>query len=207
MVRKKLSDMIQQEVKKSPDANAESVIEVKAEKVVEPKAEIEALPDDQSHQEDTLKATVADLQAALAQAKENEANLQQQISSLKSDLDQHKSLVDKVKQDLDKANSLKKELEETKQAALKLAEANSTLIAEMNAFKTGKEKPKAEMKALATVQEKPKAEMKALATVKENPKPENTQRRPYRELDRHFPKFVETKNAESSDFASNSWFD
>jgi len=63
------------------------------------------------------------------------------------------------------------------------------------------------MKALATVKENPKAGMNALATVKENPKPENTQKRPYRELDRHFPKFVETKKAEVADFASNSWFD
>ncbi|MEB3180314.1 MAG: hypothetical protein VKL59_14950 [Nostocaceae cyanobacterium] len=139
MVKKRLSDLLQEEAEKyTPDTTAE-VIEVNA----------QAINDSDSFSEEELasptppatttrrsyptkaelEVTLQQLQAKLEQAKEIEKNLQEKIADLQAHLAEQEALVER----------LKKELYDAKKAALQLAEENSKLIAEKNTTKPEKE--------------------------------------------------------------------
>lgn len=79
-----------------------------------------------------LAATVAELKAALEAATKREDTLQKQITSLQSEMNDQKVHVEKLEK-----LELKAELDEAKQTALKLAERNSELEAEIKALKGG----------------------------------------------------------------------
>jgi chromosome segregation ATPase len=85
-----------------------------------------------------LDTTVMELKAKLEEATKRENSLQEQITTLQADLFDQKTHVEKLEQ----AN-LKVELEDAKKTALKLAEANSKLTAEVNALKKENQELKA----------------------------------------------------------------
>jgi chromosome segregation ATPase len=80
--------------------------------------------------EQDLAATIAELKAALAAAKKREDTLEKQVTSLQTDMNEQKAHVEKLEK-----LELKTELDEAKQTALKLAEKNSQLQAEIKALK------------------------------------------------------------------------
>ncbi|PSB05243.1 hypothetical protein [Merismopedia glauca] len=80
-----------------------------------------------------LAEIVAELKAALAAANQKEDALQKQITSLQTEMHEQKVQVEKLER-----LELKSELDEAKQTALKLAEKNSELQAEIKALKAEK---------------------------------------------------------------------
>ncbi|OHY37212.1 hypothetical protein BCV63_14255 [Cylindrospermopsis raciborskii CS-508] len=132
MPRKRLTDLLQEEVQKfTPD---ESVVETTAKKI--PDLE---LPEDGSNSVTIVSSnstsdnsnglhwgvTVQELQESLNRYHVRETAMQQEICELKNALSEQRSLSEKIG----------KELYETKKTALKLAESNSTLIEENNQLK------------------------------------------------------------------------
>jgi len=132
MPRKRLTDLLQEEVQKfTPD---ESVVETTAKKI--PDLE---LPEDGSNSVTIVSSnstsdnsnglhwgvTVQELQESLNRYHVRETAMQQELGELKNALSEQRSLSEK----------LGKELYETKKTALKLAESNSTLIEENNQLK------------------------------------------------------------------------
>lgn len=167
--KKSLTDLLREEVEKSPTLESEKVQENTDDQLIELNAEaIETLPmntpDNPSAKPSNptkaeLEATVTELKAALEAAKHQEETfadlkaaleesyrkegaLQQQISDLQSDLQHQKKSVHKLEKEVEKVDRLQTELEQAKQAAFQLAEANEKLIQELNTLK----KPKKDLK-------------------------------------------------------------
>lgn len=139
MARKQsLSDLIQAEAQKFDPSQGESAIEVTAQTVAEEIATPQENNQSTSETSTTkrsnptkadLEVTIKELQTSLTVSEQNEKALQQQIVDLQSALAAQKSSLEKVT----------KELSETKQTALQLAEANSQIIEENKAFKQAQE--------------------------------------------------------------------
>ncbi|BAZ91542.1 hypothetical protein NIES932_30550 [Raphidiopsis curvata NIES-932] len=134
MPRKRLTDLIQEEVQKFTPSSDESVVETTAKKV--PDLELPGNGSDSvtivssnstSDNSNGLEwgVTVQELQESLNRYHVRETAMQQEIGELKNALSEQRSLSEK----------LGKELYETKKTALKLAESNSTLIEENNQLK------------------------------------------------------------------------
>ncbi|MDM9581910.1 hypothetical protein [Nostoc sp. GT001] len=160
MARKQsLSDLLQEEAQKFTPPEGESAIEVTAEKVVEEQAASDeeslgqplepASTKRTSPTKADLEATVKELTSNLETSHKKEASLGQEITDLQSKLSKQKTFVSEQKSLLEQ---LTKELDETKKAALQLAEANSQLIEEINVFKKEAEQ-KVEEKSKLVVKE------------------------------------------------------
>ncbi|MFN6462795.1 MAG: hypothetical protein RMZ41_013235 [Nostoc sp. DedVER02] len=143
MARKQsLSDLLQEEAQKFTSPEGESAIEVTAEKIVEEEASSDEESSLQTNEPTStkrtsptkadLEATVKELTANLEKSHKNEASLEQQITDLQSKLSKQQTLASEQKL---LAQQIAKELDETKKAALQLADANSKLIEEINALK------------------------------------------------------------------------
>jgi chromosome segregation ATPase len=158
MVKKRLSDLLQEEAHKSSPSDSESAIEVTAtpvsstseeeteknvnleiEEAGSKSVQEESMPDDESTSarrtyatKAELEVTVKELREALEQANQTEASLQQKIADLQSTLAEHTELIDR----------LKKELQEAKQAAVHLAEANAKLMEEHKTATPERSNPK-----------------------------------------------------------------
>ncbi len=161
MVKKRLTDLIQEEAQKFTPSEGEDAIEIASEVVVEENA---AATEETSAQETEptstkrtnptkadLEATVKELTETLEKNHKKEAELQQQIIDLQSNLSEQKTL----------AERLTKELYEAKKTALQLAEANSKLIEEKSAAKPA-EKAKSQLieeKSAAKPAEKAKSQL------------------------------------------------
>ncbi|MDZ7996227.1 MAG: hypothetical protein RM022_011925 [Nostoc sp. EfeVER01] len=169
MARKQsLSDLLQEEAQKFTPPEGESAIEVTAEKVVEEQAASDeeslgqplepASTKRTSPTKADLEATVKELTSNLETSHKKEASLGQEITDLQSKLSKQKTFVSEQKSLLEQ---LTKELDETKKAALQLAEANSQLIEEINVFKK-----EAEQKAVQKVEEKSKLVVKETSAIK-----------------------------------------
>lgn len=139
MARRKISmsDLLQEEVQKMPnsqDLNVSETIDVEVKE-----KETEAAQASQEEPEIVAKSefesTVNALKAELVQVQDHERALQKQIDGLLRDLQTQESLVQTLQTQAELANSLKAELDETKQTALKLAEANSQLLEEVERLK------------------------------------------------------------------------
>ncbi|MFN6567724.1 hypothetical protein [Dendronalium sp. ChiSLP03b] len=129
MVKKRLSDLLQEEAQKLTPTENESAIEVAAVEVAE-----NASAADEAQTQETeptsnrrsnptkadLEITIKELKETLEQSQKKEKTLQQQISELKSALSEQKAATQR----------LTKELDEAKKTVLQLAEANSKLIEE-----------------------------------------------------------------------------
>jgi hypothetical protein len=138
MVKKSLSDLIQEEAQKFTPTGGESAIEVSAVEVAEQTISAAEAPTQASEPTSSkrtgptkadLEITVKELQETLQEADQKQKTLQQKIVDLQSTLFEQKTL----------AERLIKELDETKKTALHLAEANSQLIEENNLLKKEKE--------------------------------------------------------------------
>ncbi|MEH2152703.1 hypothetical protein [Nostoc sp.] len=160
MARKQsLSDLLQEEAQKFTPSEGESAIEVTAEKIAEEQAsdDEESLgqPLELTSTKRTsptkadLEATVKELTSNLETSHKKEASLGQEITDLQSKLSKQKTFVSEQKSLLEQ---LTKELDETKKAALQLAEANSQLIEEINSLKKQAEQ-KVEEKSKLVVKE------------------------------------------------------
>jgi DNA repair exonuclease SbcCD ATPase subunit len=191
MVKKSLSDLLQEEAQKFTPNVGEPVIEVSAQAIVEPDAvsvaeEItiptsEAAMGRRSHPTKAdLEVKLKQLQLNLEQAKETEKNLQQTISNLQATLAEQETVVER----------LKKELYDAKKAALQLAQENSKLIEENNSVKTTKQEP-----------ENPKP-VPAKAPAPYNPL---SYRKSYRPVDRQPQPQPKPSSETPDDFAANTW--
>lgn len=159
MVRKKLTDLLREEVAKSPESNNEITsaqgVNEDADPVEESAMTTEIIPETTSSNPKDLEKTVTELKSALAaaQAKEKvltelqdalvesnkkEASLQKQITDLQQDLHQQKrsvSILQKEVEKVEKIEHLKTELDQAKQAAIQLAQVNEKLAKEIDALK------------------------------------------------------------------------
>lgn len=189
MVKKHLSDLVQEEPQKLIPLENQSVIEVKAEKVTEENSlTIDKLPT-QTPQATAVKetmssnhhleATIQELKKSLAQSQDKEKILQQQIVDLQSALYEKQVLTEKLTTDLHAA----------KQDALHLAEANSKLISESNShISPQKQQPQ--------ITEK---DNKSAIQVKEKYNPVG-----YKKSHR-VPEHLLERQKESDNFADNTW--
>lgn len=164
MVKKSLTDLLREEVEKSPSLE-EQVEEMTDDKIIKQEPEVETLPMNIPAKPSAkqsiptkaeLEATITELQAALEEAQQKhqdgpfaelkndleeayrkEGALQQQISDLQSDLQHYKKSVHKLEKELEKTDHLKTELEQAKKAAMQLAEANEELTQEVKTVNKG----------------------------------------------------------------------
>lgn len=118
MARKRLSDLLREEVQKPADT---------------PSTPDETAPTAPSQSE--ASATTSSHAAELAAAHQRETDLQTQVANLKADLKNQTATTKKLQTNLEKAEQraqqLEAELAEVKQTALQLAESNSRLQAEV----------------------------------------------------------------------------
>jgi chromosome segregation ATPase len=98
----------------------------------------------------SLDATIAELKADLDAAKKKENTLQKQITSLKADVADQKSHIQKLER-----LELQSELAEVKQTALKLAEENSKLQAEIKSLKSPQKGSQPKASSLKVQDKKP----------------------------------------------------
>ncbi|MDH6086588.1 hypothetical protein [Umezakia ovalisporum] len=189
MVRKYLSELIQEEAQKLITLANEAAIEVTSEEVTEqsflateelpsPSEKLTPLQDAMSSQKD-LETTVQELKQTLEKSQNKEKVLHQQIVDLQSALDEKQLLIER----------LTKELHEAKQTALHLAEANSKLLEESNSPVQVKSKNSPN----------PAKEEKSAIKVKEKYSPVN-----YRKS-RRIPEHLIERKREDDNFAENTW--
>src|ERR671932_825165 len=173
MAKKRLTDLLREEMQKSPELEGEEVTGITA--VEESQMNTPSKPSTRnaSPTKAELEATVAELRAALknaekaAQDKEEffsdlenalkeshakERSLQQQISELQSELQHQKETGEKLKKNLEKIDQLKIEFEKAKTAALQLAQVNEKLTKEIDTLKKEKEDLKAQGRKVPTQQ-------------------------------------------------------
>lgn len=166
MAKKSLTDLLREEVEKSPSLEPEKVEETTDDEIRDLNTEaVEQLPMNTPAKPSAkqsiptkaeLEAQITQLKAALEEAQQKpheepfaqlkddleeayrkEGALQQQVSDLQSDLQHYKKSVHKLEKELDKVDNLKTELEQAKKAAFQLAEANEKLLQELNTLKKG----------------------------------------------------------------------
>ncbi|MCP2730347.1 hypothetical protein [Limnofasciculus baicalensis] len=159
MARKKLTDLLREEVAKSPEFNNEITSDLGVNQDGDPVEEsamaTEVIPETQSLNPKDLDKTVDELKSALAAAQQKEkvltqlqeslaesnqkeASLQKQITDLQKDLQQQKQSVATLQKEVekvDKIEHLKTELDQAKQAAIQLAQVNEKLSKEIDALK------------------------------------------------------------------------
>lgn len=199
MVKKRLTDLLREEVEKSPEPNGEKGeatsheqhLEQDTDSVEKPtmntrsqssarrstqtKAELEATVTElraaleEAQQQDT---TLTQLEDALEDANKKEASLQQQIIALQADLQQQQKSVDKLQKQVETIDQLKTEFEQAKKAALQLAQANEKLTQEINALKKENEALKVDGK---------------------------------RSLEPHLGRPIQKDSEKPADFAKNTW--
>ncbi|AHJ31314.1 hypothetical protein PN465_05970 [Nodularia spumigena CS-584] len=189
MVKKHLSDSLQEEAQKLIPLENQSVIEVKAEKVTEENTlTTDKLPT-LSHKQTPLKeamstnnnleTTVQELKENLEESQDKQKAFQKQIVDLQSVLYEKQVLIER----------LTKELHEAKQDALHLAEANSQLIEESKSRIPVKEnKP--------VIPEKPNT---SAIQVKEKYNPVGYKK------SHQVPEYLLERQKEGDNFADNTW--
>jgi len=176
MARKRpsVSDMIQEKVQNT--STGESVIDITAKEITQEESftelEItvkqlqEHLENTRENQEklqqqiqelqsilSTKEATIKNLQSSLETMQNSEENLRQKVQELQSALSEKDVLIERLNQ----------ELQEAKQAALKLAEANSKLMEEAQLSKKQKEisKPVSYKKSYRAIEKIPPTQPQA----------------------------------------------
>jgi chromosome segregation ATPase len=166
MAKKNLTDLLREEVEKSPSLEPEQVEESTDDQTIKQDTEaVETSPMTMPAKPNSkpsiptksdLEATIVELKSALEEAQQKpqdghfselkddleeayrkEGALQQQISDLQSDLQHYKKSVHKLEKELEKTDNLKTELEQAKKAALQLAQANEKLTQEITTLKKG----------------------------------------------------------------------
>lgn len=167
MAKKSLTDLLREEVQKSPELESElegeNIQDTTAVEELQMNTPSKARTRTSSTTKAELETTVAELKAALKKAEkaaqdkeeiftdlkkaleeshENEGSLQQQINELQSELQQQKQFVEKLQNAQKQLEQIKTEFEKAKKAAVQLAEVNEKLAQEMDTLKKQKEFPK-----------------------------------------------------------------
>lgn len=156
MAKKSLTDLLREEVKKTPEVEGEKfqkVTAVEKSQMNTPnpprttnssltKAELQAKVAELKTSLEKAKKTAQDkeeilieLKNALTESHEKESSLQEQITELQSELQEQKKSVEKLQNTQEKLEQLKTEFEQAKTAALRLAEVNEKLTKEIDTMK------------------------------------------------------------------------
>ncbi|NEP10811.1 MAG: hypothetical protein F6K14_11455 [Symploca sp. SIO2C1] len=165
MAKKSLTDLLREEVDKSPQLAADTVPETNNDQLLDQDTEaVEKIPMSTTKSisnltKAQLQATVTELRGALKKAQEaleqaqnqqesfanlqealqnsqkNEASLKEEVTELKADLERQAKSVQKLEEELKQMNQIKKEFEEAKKAAIQLAETNEKLTQKVNGMK------------------------------------------------------------------------
>lgn len=197
MVKKRLSDLLQEEAEKFTPIEGEPVIEITAENVSAENTLVEAemIPESPTQTPEQtatrrtvptkadLEATIKQLKDSLEQANQKQASLQQQVVASQAALSAQKEL----------AERLTKDLEEAKQAAVHLAAANSQLIEENKTLK-------AEIATYKQEKEAHKQELEIHKPEKETYNPVN-----YRKSHRSSITLATKQPEEETDNSSQMW--
>jgi DNA repair exonuclease SbcCD ATPase subunit len=148
MARKRLSDLLREEVQKG---EAVPVVEAAAVPAKPASKRQKETPSRKPTSNGTKAAVTEPVEAelvevetpselsntkvALERSQQREAALKQENSALQQELDRQEAQIHALQADLEKAQSFKTELEKAKQDALHLAEENSRLLAELQSLK------------------------------------------------------------------------
>lgn len=136
MARKRLSDLLREEVNKPGEADPPAAQPSRATRrkpSAKSAGDAEPTPaeSEQAAPEDPApNAEVMKLKAGLEQANDREKALQEKIFDLQAEIDGHKAKISSLEASLQQIASLKTELDQVKATALQLAEENSRLIRE-----------------------------------------------------------------------------
>ncbi|MDP5016320.1 MAG: hypothetical protein NWQ43_03260 [Dolichospermum sp.] len=174
MPKKNLSNLIQEENTKFTPLQGEPVIEITAEQVLETQiqpADTSILP---INNQLKLEASIQELQQTVDKLTEKKSILEQQISDLQIAVSEKEAL----------AERLTKELYETKQAALQLADSNSQLLEEIKVFKQPSQ----------TTHQQPSSQASQIAKSIQ-----------YKKSHRSIERLQEKPNQDSEDFSKNTW--
>lgn len=128
MPKKNLSNLIQEETTKFTPLQGEPVIEISAEAVLETQVQTD-------NNQLELEANIKELQEAISTLKQKESTLIKQISDLQIVVSEQEAL----------AERLTKELYETKQTALQLADSNSQLLEEIKVLNQPSQQPHSQL--------------------------------------------------------------
>lgn len=162
MAKKSLTELLRQEVEKSPEVELKTLQETtaaasldrdtekstmnrqtssSARRSNQTKAQLEATVkelkaalEEAQNQEKTF-TDLTDLKEALEEANKRESSLQEQISDLQTSLQQQQEYLQKLQKELGNIDQLKMELVQAKEAATQLAKANEKLTQEINTLK------------------------------------------------------------------------
>jgi chromosome segregation ATPase len=127
MARKRLSDMVREEVQKEPesDTSLKSVTEVSEPSATE--TETSSAPKKTAHRRSTetpssqqLEETIKELRSTLATVNQRASELQNQVTFLETELDKQKTLVKTFQEQLEQAQQLQEALAEQKNLVSKL---------------------------------------------------------------------------------------
>ena len=144
MTRRKLSDVLRQEViKDAPEGSVqaqETPAKASTTKSTAQKATVSPAKEDQS-------AQLKELKAALAQGAEQEKALHAQIKTLETDVKLKQKQIDTLESQMGQVSQLKADLAEAKEVILQLSEANTQMGKTLDELKQKPPQEKAPSKA------------------------------------------------------------
>ena len=193
MARKRISDMVQQEVNK----NSTVEVEIVPEENQAVTSDAEAKPDSATVQAE-LEAKIAELTTKLEESHVNERALQEKLFELQGQLEEKTQFIERLKTEIKEAD-LKGKLEKAQEAAFQLSEINTKLIEELKHLRQENETLKAEIQSAQKQPEPPQPQ--PLATPKPQPQPQPQfksalVRRPYSSS---------SQPNSTEDFSNNTW--
>ncbi len=141
MARKRLSDLLREEVGKPTDTDATEMEQTTA-SVHSSQTRRSARKTSQSRSQSSTSAPksesqntlIAELKTALTQAEEREDSLKQELSALKDELKECKAQIKALQTKQKRSADLEKELEQAKTTLLQLAEVNTNLQQALEAY-------------------------------------------------------------------------
>lgn len=174
MPKKNLSNLIQEETTKFTPLQGEPVIEVSAEAVLETQVPTDNNPVIPINNQLELEANIKELQKTVSTLQQKESTLIKQISDLQIAFSEKEALVER----------LTKELSETKQTALQLADSNSQLLEEIKVLKQPTQPSYPQMSQQAS---------------------QISKSIQYKKSHRSIERLQEKPNQDSADFSQNTW--
>jgi hypothetical protein len=167
MPKKNLSNLIQEETTKFTPLQGEPVIEISAEAVLETQVQTD-------NNQLELEASIKELQQTVSTLQQKESTLIKQMSDLQIVVSEKEAL----------AERLTKELYETKQTALQLADSNSQLLEEIKVLNQPSQQPHSQLSQQAS---------------------QISKSIQYKKSHRSIERLQEKPNQDSEDFSKNTW--
>ena len=174
MPKKNLSNLIQEEATKFTPLQGEPVIEISAEAVLETPIQTANTPPLPNNNKLELEASIKELQQTVSTLKQKESTLIKQMSDLQIAVSEKEAL----------AERLTKELYETKQTALQLADSNSQLLEEIKVLNQPSQQPHSQLSQQAS---------------------QISKSIQYKKSHRSIERLQEKPNQDSEDFSKNTW--